>query len=379
MSTTRPSRTGATRLLLRRLALAVVSLLGTLVVAEILLTLLDPTVVLIRDGTIFTAPSTHAGQVTELIPGAVNDHYMGSSVRINEHGRRGEESGIPKPDGTHRLLVVGDSIVFGFGVEEDEAFHQVLARRLEDEDESGLDYEAVNAGLPGAGFSYAYHFLRRSCAELNPDHVVLSVGLNDFSQQAPDVLSPEPRPASPTYDGRFRKMSRAVLGRSRLYATVYPGVKSALYGLGVLDLNKTTAFSFVAMQAPSESLEQAWSASLAVLDAAVRSARDCGAPVTMVIFPLEPQLSEEAYVAYRDRYDLQVGPDPTSGAPQERMTDFAEARDLPVVDLLETYRQHDHGELFLRNKSISLDFVHPSVLGHEVAAEALFDAMRREE
>lgn len=68
-----------------------------------------------------------------------------TQVRVNADGFRGAE--LPPPsDG--EILVVGDSQVFGLGVEEDETFSAQLARALTDK---GRPRAVINAGVPTYG------------------------------------------------------------------------------------------------------------------------------------------------------------------------------------------------------------------------------------
>src|SRR5215468_4839346 len=65
-----------------------------------------------------------------LRPG-IETTFFGAPVRVNHLGLRGPEvESRPRP-GVHRVLVLGDSVVFGAGVAEDEALPAVLGRRLD--------------------------------------------------------------------------------------------------------------------------------------------------------------------------------------------------------------------------------------------------------
>jgi hypothetical protein len=99
-----------------RLLLATVAALLPLGAMEGMLRLMYPGSVDALNNASFTRVSMRPGQTTELIPGAVNPHFMGAGVRVNALGFRGAELDAPKPEGRFRLLAVGDSVTFGFGV-----------------------------------------------------------------------------------------------------------------------------------------------------------------------------------------------------------------------------------------------------------------------
>lgn len=68
-----------------------------------------------------------------------------TTVAINTLGMRGPEV-APKRDGEHRLLVVGDSLVFGYGVDDAETFCRQLETRVRT---SGRDLTVGNGGVSG--------------------------------------------------------------------------------------------------------------------------------------------------------------------------------------------------------------------------------------
>jgi lysophospholipase L1-like esterase len=62
-------------------------------------------------------------------------------VRINSRGLRGRELAYERPRDTKRILVLGDSFAWGFGVEECERFSELL--------ETALGVEVINSGVSG--------------------------------------------------------------------------------------------------------------------------------------------------------------------------------------------------------------------------------------
>ena len=79
-----------------------------------------------------------------------------------------------------RVVLVGDSFTFGYGVGQDETFAAELQRQL---DRSGPATEVINAGF-ASGFTLdtEYLFVREVASEWQPDQVVVGVCLdNDLS------------------------------------------------------------------------------------------------------------------------------------------------------------------------------------------------------
>lgn len=113
--------------------------------------------------------SNHLGYTREF------DH----GVTINNVGlRRDTDLAMPKPEGTYRILLLGDSMVFGWGVEDDQTFAAELERILNTE--SGfsakrIEVEVLNAGF-AAGFTVDgyYAYLVNVGKSFEPDMVVVS-------------------------------------------------------------------------------------------------------------------------------------------------------------------------------------------------------------
>lgn len=96
-------------------------------------------------------------------------------VEANPDGLRDRALG-PKAAGTFRILGLGDSFAFGWGVENAESLFKVLERRLhESGGESGGDnYQVINAGIPGFGTYEELQLLKSVGLRYQPDLVVLA-------------------------------------------------------------------------------------------------------------------------------------------------------------------------------------------------------------
>ena len=102
-------------------------------------------------------------------------------VRINEAGFRGGPLPGAKPPGVYRIVALGDSFTFGYGVRERQAYPARLARRLNARTGGRPRVEVVNLGVPGAGpLDYLWH-LEHTGLALHPDLVVVGLFANDVN------------------------------------------------------------------------------------------------------------------------------------------------------------------------------------------------------
>jgi lysophospholipase L1-like esterase len=110
---------------------------------------------------------------------------QGVPVRVNRFGLRGAEIAREPEDDARRILVLGDSAAYGWGLAEVDTFPFLLGEELR---RLGLDVEVLNAAVPGYNTESAVALLRHTGLSLAPDALVLSVSLNDF--EATPNLSP---------------------------------------------------------------------------------------------------------------------------------------------------------------------------------------------
>lgn len=163
-----------------KLCLLAGSLAFALLVAELALRFVFP-----QAATGFSARLFTTGEkgLTFLKPGAAGTHLTREfevSIRANGRGYRDREWSESDGRDGFRVLFLGDSFVFGWGVERDQSFVSLLQR--------DTDWAIHNAGIPGDGFPQYQTRAELHVPELRPDVVVLCVYVNDFTQ----LLHPTP-------------------------------------------------------------------------------------------------------------------------------------------------------------------------------------------
>jgi hypothetical protein len=113
----------------------------------------------------------------EHIPGT-GGTYMGVPVAINSAGLRDREYPPQKPPGMTRILMLGDSVTFGWGVR----IEETPSKLLEDLLNSGLAsprYEVINSGVGNYNTAMEAAYFLDSGQALKPDIVVLNYFIND--------------------------------------------------------------------------------------------------------------------------------------------------------------------------------------------------------
>jgi lysophospholipase L1-like esterase len=354
-------------------AVALVALVGALLAAEVAIRMIVPQDLAFFDGGAIKRASSRPGLRYELIPGGQSPDYIGVPVSVNRLGLRDRELAVPKPARTVRILGIGDSVTFGYGVRLEETFLKLLERRL-DADAAGVRYEVVNAGVEECGLDGYYEIFRELAPTLAPDLVLVNVVLNDIQRYEDPERAPRLAGAS-LEPGLGRRLHGALLRRSQLYLAGVRGVRSLLYRFHVLDISDLYGSPLRAVRPGGEPLARAWESSLDVLERLVTLTRARGVPIVLVVFPVEVQLDAAAVARYRRDFGITVPAQALDGEPQRRLRAFGAAHDVPVIDLLPSLRAAGGDDLYLRKGFVRFDPVHPSPRGHRVVAEAIHRAL----
>lgn len=162
--------------MVKRVLIAACSFIITLTVAEVMVRSLFP------DWAPRTPRLVQFWQHDEFygwshIPGASGrfaSYGFDVQVEINAQGFRGPAATPVKDPSKTRVLVVGDSLVWGFGVEQEETFVSKMAAQCQ-------DLEVINFGVSGYATDQELLLFNELGKPLKPDVVILVVASNDFS------------------------------------------------------------------------------------------------------------------------------------------------------------------------------------------------------
>lgn len=164
----------------------------------------------------------------EHVPGGVA-RLMDTEVRINKDGLRDREHTPAKAPGEVRILMLGDSTMFGWGVNQDETIAKHVEQALNKEAPDPF-VEVINSGVGNynTAMEVAY-FLERGIA-YKPDVVVLNYFIND-AEPTP-VYRDVPWLARHFYayavlGGAWDGFKRRMSGADQDYKAYYAGLYSA--------------------------------------------------------------------------------------------------------------------------------------------------------
>lgn len=115
--------------------------------------------------------------IYELIP-QLSVYFTNRPLKVNAFGFRGEHVQIEKPPRTVRIVGLGDSLMFGWGIRDNEAYMALLGKKL-NENYPSISWEIVNTAVPGYNTVMEVETLKQKGLAYRPDIVIIDYVIND--------------------------------------------------------------------------------------------------------------------------------------------------------------------------------------------------------
>jgi lysophospholipase L1-like esterase len=289
----------------------------------------------------------------ELRPGAEGriSEQGAAFYRINADGLRDSVYARPKPEGVFRVIVMGDSVSFGYGVEEAEAYPQVLEELLS-ELVPDSRIEVVNLGVGGYNAYNEAQLLEGVGQSYEPDLVLVQFCINDlndptvhFDAQTRIALSAIPDAAFPNPSqrrGSAHVPSRGLRWcRASKLCTAIQDLWLAMAAPEFDDQARRDAVVFIEATDRPE-----WTWLEARYQEMARVAKAGGASFAILAFPYQKQLAE-----------------PSPHPVQTQLAALGRQNGWPVIDPLAAFQ-----EAHVAGTPIFIDWWHPTPAGHRVVA-----------
>lgn len=320
-------------------------------------------------------------------------HETVTTVQLGPQGFRNPLVEMPKPSDTYRILMLGDSTTFGFGVDQYETVPALLESAFDQNKFHASTYEVINAGVPGYGTAQEWLLYKRWVHQLDPDLVILMfLVTNDiednmcFNKAEPtpcftieqnqlvrkETAAPEDSPVAPPPESPsiLNDLHTYIFLRTRGRRVIAsnPEVVRFLTERG-FQFDSGTLTPTLHSWYDADYAAEGWQLTQALLDALLSDTRQDALPLMLVILPGRPQTTEN----YATLSDLLYG-DTIEGIlfrdqprrPQEVLARWADERGVPYLDTLDSLKQ------VASSKSINLIDGHFNALGNQVIASGIY-------
>lgn len=304
-----------------------------------------------------------------LRPGPFWEDDRDPSDRVNSLGFRDVEHPVPAPEGTWRIVGIGDSFVLG-AVPIEQNFLRLAGTEL------GADVALM--GLGGYGPVEYLGALRTAGLSLEPDRVVLcfyvgnditgipmhgavrggEVYFTGSSNRWTDLLR---------HSQLFALVERVFVTRVRISnlrraerAPAATGGPSAYYR--VIEKNRLPVYALD----PAPRTEELWAEAESILQTFDATCRRAEVPWTLLLIPSELQVDPGVRMGMLEALHLDPA-DYDFDRPQRRLTNFAKVHGIDLLDLTAEFRNAcaDGEDLYIPNDT------HWSIAGNRLAAKML--------
>jgi lysophospholipase L1-like esterase len=208
---------------------------------------------------------------------------------VNQDGLRDRDHAVAADDGTRRVVCLGDSVTYGYGVQREESYPSYLEKELN----NTASFEVFNVALPGWSTRQQRIAYERIARRYRPDYVILGVCLNDIAEMQNNLAGPPPRFLGTLY--RYSSFARFLL----------PGHQREIHQVEEL---------FTAQH--SDRVQQAWELISDEIKTIAQLVAADGGQFGLFLFP----------------FQRQVLADPPPAIPQEKFRLFCQQRKIQYWD-----------------------------------------------
>lgn len=265
-------------------------------------------------------------------------------ISINPEGFRDDSYSLSKPQNTFRILMLGDSFQFGWGVEKPEIYSEIAEAKLNGIFEKKI--EILSMGVPAVGTVHELKLLKEKGLAYRPDLVVLAymVGndLNDninYKEYEDKEDSIESFPSA--FSDVVNSMKSALKANTHIYwwvrqKTLYNPVMRLLFDrLNVLKMEPLVEYL---QMNRSDNYQEGWNKTNTLILEAKDIAKKNGAGFLLVLIPSRIQVNHQEWDSVLHLYNWDKNAFDTE-KPNSILIDFAESNGIDYLDLLPYFRQ----------------------------------------
>ncbi len=295
--------------------------------------------------------------------------------RLNSFGFSGPEIPLKKPEDTLRIVVLGDSVSYGSGVDDKDTFPRILEGLLRTQKK----IEVINAGVRGYTTYNEARYFRDRLLEFSPDLVILQTCMNDITNPSwhwNAVSSIQLTPPDDAYPNS--ELKNLSLPGKTIFNTI--AKKSLLYAIGRIAYLKFKKIgvekkigiatdgkfwpTYITAESDQtllpyleyQSVEWVWLRKQ--LDLALDVAKTKSIPLALLIVPLSFELDPN--------YPFN---------PKANFLRYCRESGIPCLNLIENFKGENPSKFYLMSSTSKLpnlaDVWHFNAEGHKITAELL--------
>ncbi len=313
-----------------------------------------------------------------------------TTFQTNSRGLRDKEYKLNKPDGVKRIVVLGDSFTWGYGVNDDEIYTERLESKLP-------DTEVINLGVTAYNLRKEFNYLKHEGLKYHPDMVIVGFCLNDIcpkdtnrdkrSLDSNANVSKETIPKQSNNEARSFKLLKYlkehIIQKSALCAFIndrintnkslvkffaYLCIKPPLTGFSKLDGNLAPAL----LEYPN-SLVESWETVKSELLQLKRFTTDMGIRLIIAAIPSAQSIQDKTF-EHTIAFSVFETKDFDLDKPYRLLKDFTDDENIEIVIPVRAFRKiHKEGRMLYLTRDM-----HLNAAGHELLASVISDYLNKE-
>ncbi len=304
-----------------------------------------------------------------------------TDVKINAEGFRDDEL-LPKEQFDLRILMLGDSMTWGYGVEKEETFSEVLQQKLK---AKGVNADVINAGATSYSPTLEYLLLKNKGLSYQPDVVILNMDMSDiqddykynleqvaeFDQEGNLVqVSGIKRPTTLLYKIRNKmQINRFIFDKINLIDSRF-AKKEENKKIMPLGDPKTDRYAIL-RDMPVQDEAEHWDRTFHYISLINELCKENNITFILNLYPYAVQISPDEWNLGKHLFGF--SPDTVhSDAPQQKLKKYAAENDIIYVEMLEPFKKSDTFPLYFSYDG------HINREGHKLAANVLFNTLVQE-
>ena len=300
-----------------------------------------------------------------------------TDVKINAEGFRDDEI-APKEQFDLRILMLGDSMTWGYGVEKEETFSEVLQQKLK---AKGINADVINAGATSYSPTLEYLLLKNKGLSYQPDIVILNLDMSDIQDdynynqeraefdQDGNIVRVSGIKGQTTFLFKLRnkmQINRFIADKVSLIDSRFATKKETQNTIPQGD-PKTDRYAILRDMPVQDEVEH-WDRTFHYISLINELCKENNITFILNLYPYAVQISPDEWSLGRHLFGF--SPDTVySDAPQQKLKKYAEKNDIIYVEMLEPFQESSIFPLYFPYDG------HINREGHKLAANVLFSAL----
>ncbi len=262
-------------------------------------------------------------------------NWQGILIETNELGLRDKSYPIKKEVNTKRIIVIGDSVIFGVRVNEQDTFSSVLENKLNNNSE--INYEVWNAGV--SCYNSVENYLQlKKLLTYEPDMIILGFVNNDISDPSCFVFDKE---SFINNNLMIKMIEHTFLRRINLTNLIIKNIYNYQKKKAIIKFDKLISNDYV---------QENKNAFFKMLNLTEQK------NISLIILNI-PSMKEPYYSSY-----------------QQEIINSSKKLNKTMIDIYQVYQQEGiywQGSL----RQVNEDYLHPNEKGHKLIAERIFQEL----